>query len=150
MMKNGVASPISTRHQCINCMKEYENKSLEELRLEDYQLNRKGPTQNSLFGATQPQQQQNTGLFSTIGATAAPTAFGQPNTFGATNTAAGGKNNLYSRYFHVLAHRGCKWIKKNIYRSFWKFESTKTGHQFFLQSCYVHFGFWSNIVRLCI
>lgn len=64
MMKNGVASPINTRHQCITCMKEYEQKSLEELRLEDYQLGRKGSAQqNTLFGNTQAQP---TGLFSSI------------------------------------------------------------------------------------
>jgi len=55
MVKNGVTQTISTRHHCITCMKEYESKSLEELRLEDYIANRKGPQQV-------PQQ---TGLFGT-------------------------------------------------------------------------------------
>jgi nuclear pore complex protein Nup98-Nup96 len=44
MAKNGLTQNINTRHQCITCMKEYENKSLEELRLEDLQAGRKGPT----------------------------------------------------------------------------------------------------------
>lgn len=63
MMKNGVSSTISTSHQCITCMKEYENKSLEELRLEDYAANRKGGGQAGMvgFGATS----QPSSIFST-------------------------------------------------------------------------------------
>lgn len=42
MQKSGVTTTINTKHHCITCMKEYEGKSLEELRWEDYQANRKG------------------------------------------------------------------------------------------------------------
>ncbi|KYM75978.1 Nuclear pore complex protein Nup98-Nup96 [Atta colombica] len=42
---------ISARHCCIASMKEYESKSYEELRFEDYQLGRKGP-QTGLFGTS--------------------------------------------------------------------------------------------------
>lgn len=43
MTKNGTAHNISGRHCCIVAMKEYENKSYEELRFEDYSVGRKGP-----------------------------------------------------------------------------------------------------------
>ncbi|XP_012944343.1 nuclear pore complex protein Nup98-Nup96 [Aplysia californica] len=56
MMKNGVTTNINTKHQCVTAMKEYESKSLEELRAEDYTANRKSkqaPSASSgLFGQT--------------------------------------------------------------------------------------------------
>lgn len=49
MMKNGVPQTIQTKHQCITCMKEYETKSLEELRFEDYTFGRKGGAQGNIY-----------------------------------------------------------------------------------------------------
>lgn len=46
MQKSGITHSINTKHHCITCMKEYESKSLEELRWEDYQSNRKGNLKN--------------------------------------------------------------------------------------------------------
>ncbi|XP_055329456.1 uncharacterized protein LOC129582076 [Paramacrobiotus metropolitanus] len=59
VMKNGATSNIQTKNFCICMMKEYEEKkSMEELRLEDYQANRKTGTATTaslgVFG--QPQQ----------------------------------------------------------------------------------------------
>lgn len=105
MIRGGSSQTISTRHVCITCMKDYESKSLEELRYEDYKVNRKGPqqgaqtsggffgtaTQPSMFGASTSTAQPTTSLFgggenkSLFGQTSA--AFGQStNTFGANNS----------------------------------------------------------------
>ncbi|BES93176.1 Nuclear pore complex protein nup98 [Nesidiocoris tenuis] len=72
MVKNGSSTSISTRHHCITCMKEYENKSLEELRMEDYMAGRKGTQQGA----------QSAGMF---GASIQPTLFGP-----STSTSGGG------------------------------------------------------------
>ncbi|KAG6800055.1 nuclear pore complex protein Nup98-Nup96 isoform X2 [Apis mellifera caucasica] len=49
MSKNGISHTISARHWCIASMKEYESKSYEELRFEDYSVGRKGPG-TGIFG----------------------------------------------------------------------------------------------------
>ncbi|XP_069046230.1 nuclear pore complex protein Nup98-Nup96 isoform X3 [Lepisosteus oculatus] len=88
MVKGGVTTSINTKHQCITAMKEYENKSLEELRLEDYQAGRKGPQNpiaggtGALFGASAAPASTATGIF---GSSAPNTGF----TFGQTKTTFG-------------------------------------------------------------
>lgn len=49
MQRGGIAHTINTKHHCITIMKEYENKSFEELRYEDYQAGRKGKNINNIL-----------------------------------------------------------------------------------------------------
>jgi hypothetical protein len=55
IQKNGQSITITTFHNCITALKQYENKSLEELRWEDYQLNKRYPPQPPPLLST-PQQ----------------------------------------------------------------------------------------------
>ena len=82
MMKNGHSSStsINIRLQCITCMREYETKSLEELRMEDYAANRKGSSQSSIFGSTNT---MNPGTSGTTGGSLFGNT-GTTNTFGST------------------------------------------------------------------
>lgn len=108
LMKGGTPNNVNTKQHCITAMKEYESKSLEELRVEDYLANRKGPqagtsagfggfgaaqtTTNTggLFGAS---TQQTTGLFGQAQPAQQPTEnkslFGT-NIFGQSAPAFGG------------------------------------------------------------
>ncbi|XP_036147663.1 nuclear pore complex protein Nup98-Nup96 isoform X2 [Monomorium pharaonis] len=92
MSKNGISHSISARHCCIASMKEYENKSYEELRFEDYQLGRKGP-QTGLFG-TSTQTSPFGGT--TAGTSTGGTGFGSmTGGFGATNQS--GSTGLFGK-----------------------------------------------------
>lgn len=104
LVKNGQTTSVNTRQQCVTAMKEYENKSLEELRIEDYMANRKGPQAGSvqpsgglfntapqstgLFGAP-ASQPQTTGLFGTQTTNNTMSGFGaNTSTFGQTQQPA--------------------------------------------------------------
>ncbi|KAG1676393.1 Nuclear pore complex protein Nup98-Nup96 [Nymphon striatum] len=75
MLKNGLSTNINTRLQCITTMKQYEGRSLEELRTEDYLANRKGPQAGSTTFSS-------TSLFGQNTAAASPASF----SFGGTQT----------------------------------------------------------------
>jgi nuclear pore complex protein Nup98-Nup96 len=79
LQRNGYTSTISTRLQVITGMKDYEAKSLDELRFEDYMQGRKGPQQASALGGGLFANQQKTGLFGQQNqqTSLAGTAFGQ-------------------------------------------------------------------------
>lgn len=79
IMKSGQSQNINTRHICITAMKEYESKSFEELRMEDYAANRKGPPAGSTFGQTSTSNLM-FGQTSQPAATPGTSAFGQPST----------------------------------------------------------------------
>ncbi|XP_063929550.1 nuclear pore complex protein Nup98-Nup96-like isoform X2 [Zophobas morio] len=84
MQKNGVTTSISTKHHSITCMKEYESKSFEELRFEDYSCNRKGPQQQTGFGAAPFGASTSGSSTSLFGQTDNKQGFGQPQAFGQT------------------------------------------------------------------
>ncbi|XP_011153337.1 nuclear pore complex protein Nup98-Nup96 isoform X2 [Harpegnathos saltator] len=93
MSKNGISHSISARHCCIVAMKEYESKSYEELRFEDYQVGRKGPQNTGLFGTpAQPSPFGNT----TAGTSTAGTAFGSM-TGGFGTTSQSGSTGLFGK-----------------------------------------------------
>lgn len=52
LMKSGQSTSVNTKQHCITAMKEYERKSLEDIRFEDYAANRKGPQAGSIPGSS--------------------------------------------------------------------------------------------------
>ncbi|CAD5227019.1 unnamed protein product [Bursaphelenchus xylophilus] len=91
MMRNGLTQSIQTKLMCITAMKQYETKCLEELRVEDYQANRKQPTAGSTTS----------GFGGTLGTSNTSSLFGsKPTTgFGATTTPAFGQASTGNSLF---------------------------------------------------
>uniref|UniRef100_A0A671S4Q7 Nuclear pore complex protein Nup98-Nup96 n=1 Tax=Sinocyclocheilus anshuiensis TaxID=1608454 RepID=A0A671S4Q7_9TELE len=126
MVKGGVTTSINTKHQCITAMKEYESKSLEELRFEDYQAGRKGPSNpmaagtGGLFGATATATPSTgTGLF---GSSTPNTgfSFGQNKTSFGTSTGAFGTTtgSLFGQPQHLFKPFGSATTTQNNTFSF--------------------------------
>ncbi|XP_068154231.1 LOW QUALITY PROTEIN: nuclear pore complex protein Nup98-Nup96 [Drosophila tropicalis] len=87
LMKGGQPNNVNTKQHCITAMKEYELKSLEELRLEDYLNGRKGPQAGTAPGtgfgfgnATAATQPAAGGLFGSTAQPASTGLFGQAAT----------------------------------------------------------------------
>ncbi|XP_038055472.1 nuclear pore complex protein Nup98-Nup96-like isoform X2 [Patiria miniata] len=96
MVKGGQSTSVNTRHQVITAMKEYENKSFEELRMEDYTANRKGPSSTGLLGQGMTQVDNKAGgLFGQPTASSgAGFTFGQnKSTFGTGTQSAFGTSS---------------------------------------------------------
>ncbi|GAB1604620.1 nuclear pore complex protein Nup98-Nup96-like isoform X2 [Argonauta hians] len=107
MVKGGITNNISTRHQCISAMKEYEDKSLEELRMEDYQAGRKSKQQQPL-AQPQPQQPTSSSLFG-ISTSQPATGFGFSQNKPTTTTGFGnarGNTNLFNQNRAPLTSSG--------------------------------------------
>nr|CDS17585.1 nuclear pore complex protein Nup98 Nup96 [Echinococcus granulosus] len=91
VQKNGQKVPVNAKHMCISAMKEYIDKSIEELRVDDYLQNRKSGSATgtkSIFGpaATTPfgfgaSQTTNSSLFGSASTSQPP----QSSIFGATS-----------------------------------------------------------------
>ncbi|KAF1762420.1 hypothetical protein GCK72_010682 [Caenorhabditis remanei] len=103
MLRNGISQTISTKHMCISAMNKYSDKSMEELRVEDYIANRKAPgagttttTGGGLFGSSNTTTNQaGGGLFGSNNAQPKTSLFGGASTsspFGGTNTTTTGSS----------------------------------------------------------
>ncbi|KAA3679668.1 nuclear pore complex protein Nup98-Nup96 [Paragonimus westermani] len=102
VQRSGQQTQVNAKHMCITAMKEYQDKSLEELRLEDYALNRQsgGAAATSVAGTSSSLFSTSTGVkpfqFSATQTTNTTSSiFGQANKpantfFGGSNLAFGG------------------------------------------------------------
>lgn len=98
LVKSGQTTNVNTKQLCITFMKEYENKSVEELRFEDYMANRKGAQPGSSTGGMFGSTVQSNSLFPSATPQPAGSMFGQPQTSQPTSTLFATQNNTISGF----------------------------------------------------
>uniref|UniRef100_A0A6P7GB33 Nuclear pore complex protein Nup98-Nup96 n=1 Tax=Diabrotica virgifera virgifera TaxID=50390 RepID=A0A6P7GB33_DIAVI len=102
MIQNGVDKCVNTKLQTINYMKDYESKSLEELRYEYYAANRKGFSTSISLSSLNFGFGSNTNLEETNDAFGAP----QPEAFSSVTPSTSGINTATTQQYGINTELG--------------------------------------------
>ncbi|KAL3317930.1 Nuclear pore complex protein Nup98-Nup96 [Cichlidogyrus casuarinus] len=106
IQRSGQTTTINTKHMCYTAMKDFQNKSLEELRLEDYLANRKVPANKpsgsifgggttSTFGSPSTTQQTGTSIFGSTQQNTTSNIFGSSQPQNSTSSSIFGSKPMF-------------------------------------------------------